>query len=101
MKNFLQALKWTGIILIIPLMIQWTIGTGIDGQGWNWKLGDFIFTGVFFTALQLVFRSITEKMRTENSRMAAGVLVILFFAALWVHAAVGIPFLERIIPGGS
>lgn len=88
LKNTIQVAKWTGILLLIPIALQLTIGTGVDGQGWNWKLGDFIFAALFIFIAGMVLSTIWRK--TSKNRAIAIILAILVFVWLWAEAAVGI-----------
>lgn len=75
-------------LLLIPLALQLTIGTGVDGQGWNWKPGDFVFAWVFFFVAGLVFNTIWR--RAGKDRAIWIILAILVFMWLWAEAAVGV-----------
>ncbi len=101
MKNILQAAKVTAVVLLILVGVQLAIGTGVDGQGWNWTFSDFVFAGVFCMALGVTYLFVRGKFVTKNSRLAAGLAVVVVFALIWIHAAVGLPILDKIIPGGS
>lgn len=86
-KNLVRVVLGTLGLLLIPFVLQLTIGTGVDGQGFNWKPGDFVVVGtlVFITGLGLDFA-----WRRAKHRGLAVIAIILAFLALYVHMAVGI-----------
>lgn len=54
-KVFAWLALATGVLLLVPLTIQWVAGTGIDGQGFNWRLSDFIVMGALIVAAGFMF----------------------------------------------
>ncbi|MEX0931158.1 MAG: hypothetical protein WDZ88_00240 [Candidatus Paceibacterota bacterium] len=87
-KSIVRISLITGLLLLIPLILQLTIGTGVDGQGFNWKLGDFLIIGalIFITGLAL---EATRKLKPKH-RIIAIIVVILLFLLTWTELAVGI-----------
>lgn len=87
-QQILKIVLVTVGILLIPLALQLTIGTGVDGQGFNWKPGDFaVMGGLIFITLLLVNLVVARMGRYK----AVGVLVIvLAFLWLWAELAVGV-----------
>ena len=88
MNKYVKILLWTLLILLIPLGLQLTIGTGVDGQGFNWKPGDFLVMGalIYITGLLLRLAWITL-----GKYRALGVIVVVFgFLWLWAELAVGV-----------
>ncbi len=101
-KNIIRVAVWTGLILLIPLALQLTIGTGIDGQGFNWRLGDFVIIGVllFITGLAIDFA--TRKITDFTNRVFAIVSIVILFLIVWagmVHN-VGERLIEKLFCGG-
>ena len=80
----------TGIILLIPLVLQLTIGTGVDGQGFNWKPGDFLFAGVLIFGTGLTYKLVTRKSGDVIYRVAIGFALATGFFLIWANMAVGI-----------
>lgn len=75
-------------ILLIPLVLQLTIGTGVDGQGFNWKPGDFAVMGALIFTTLLLVNLVAAKM---GKYKAVGVLAVLLgFFWLWAELAVGV-----------
>lgn len=87
-QKILKVALWSLILLIIPLALQFTIGTGVDGQGWNWKLNDFVIIGVLIFILGVVIEFIYKKFGRYR---ALGIAVaLLAFLWLWAELAVGV-----------
>ena len=86
-KNIIRPLVGACLILLIPLALQLTIGTGVDGQGWNWKLDDFIVIGIllFITGFLI---ELAQKM--GKHRVFWIIAIILGFLWLYVELAVGL-----------
>lgn len=84
----LRVLLITLIILLVPLILQLTVGTGVDGQGFNWKIGDFVLMGalIFIT----VFLVDIAWRKAGNQRLAYVAIIILGFLWLYVELAVGL-----------
>lgn len=80
----------TGLILLIPLVLQLTIGTGVDGQGFNWKLGDFVVMGLLIFGTGLAIDFALRKLTSRNHRIAAIAAIVLLFLLIWADLAVGI-----------
>jgi hypothetical protein len=89
-KSIVHALIGTAVLLLIPLTLQLTIGTGVDGQGFNWKPNDFVVMGVlvFFAAFGLEVAA--RKIAGRRGRYVALAAIVLVFLLVWVHLAVGI-----------
>ncbi|MEX0930503.1 MAG: hypothetical protein WDZ79_02365 [Candidatus Paceibacterota bacterium] len=89
MKNIIiRSALATGLLLLIPLGLQLTIGTGVNGQGFNWTLSDFVVMGglVFVTSFLIGLAA-----RKLGRYRIIGVVVILFlFVWLWAELAVGV-----------
>ncbi len=88
--SILKIAVIVGLILLIPLTLQLTIGTGVDGQGWNWKVGDFIVMGIllFITGLAIDFSA--KKYKGSKYSIVAIIVILALFFLIWVHLAVGI-----------
>ena len=80
----------TGLILLIPLALQLTVGTGVDGQGFNWKLGDFVVMGALLFATGLGIDLVTRRVTSPVYRVIAVAAIVLAFLLFWAELAVGI-----------
>jgi hypothetical protein len=89
-KSIMRAAVGTGLVLLIPLILQLTIGTGVDGQGFNWKPGDFIVMGALIFITGLVIDFAMRKFANPTNRAVAIVATVIVFLLIWVHLAVGI-----------
>ena len=101
-KNIIRVAVITGLILLIPLTLQLTIGTGVDGQGWNWKLGDFVIIGalLFITSLAIDFAA--RKITNPAHRSFAIIAIVAIFLLIWVGMIhnIGERLLEKLFCGG-
>lgn len=87
-KSIIRVAAATGLLLLIPLGLQSIIGTGVDGQGFNWQPEDFIAMGVLVFVTGLVFEFAMQKF--PKQRVAAGAVITLGFLYVWTELAVGI-----------
>lgn len=76
-------MSWSAVALIVPLLGN----TFVDG--WNWSWHDFLFAWVFFVVMSTSILFATKKVSNPNYRIAAGAVVFLVFAAIWVMLATG------------
>jgi hypothetical protein len=86
--NFKRVTLITLGLLLIPLGLQLTIGTGVDGQGFNWTLSDFVIIGllVFITGIALDY----GLKRWSKHKVAVASIIVLIFIYVWAELAVGI-----------
>jgi hypothetical protein len=89
-RSIAHALIGTGVLLLIPLTLQLTIGTGVDGQGFNWKPNDFVVMGVLVFCAAFGLEVAARKIAGRRSRYVALAAIVLLFLLVWVHLAVGI-----------
>lgn len=89
-KRLLNLLFGAGVILLIFVTLQLTIGSGVNGQGFNWELSDFIVMGLLLFSTALLYEAILRKVKTKKSRMLICVIIFLVFALIWIDLAVGI-----------
>ncbi|HLP43936.1 MAG TPA: hypothetical protein VK145_01510 [Candidatus Nanoarchaeia archaeon] len=82
-KSILRIMSWSAVALIVPLLGN----TFVDG--WNWSWHDFLFAWVFFVVMSTSILFATKKVSNPNYRIAAGAVVFLVFAAIWVMLATG------------
>lgn len=88
LKNTIRVALITLGLLLIPLVLQLTIGTGIDGQGFNWTLSDFAIIGslIFVAGLFIDW----ARRRAGKYRVIAITLIVVAFLWLWAELAVGL-----------
>lgn len=77
-------------LLTIPVIIQLTVGTGIDGQGFNWTLGDFAIVGALLFGLGLLCEFILRKIKTKVTAYLLCSAVFLLLLLVFIDLAVGI-----------
>jgi peptidoglycan/LPS O-acetylase OafA/YrhL len=70
-----------GVLLIIPLVFT-LMGDGSDGQGWNWKLNDFILAGVLLFGVGALLDYMARKIKEPKQRLIAAGVILLAFAAV-------------------
>lgn len=80
----------TGLILLIPFVLQLTIGTGVDGRGFNWTVSDFIVMGILLFGSGVVIEFAAKKITDPAHRVVAIAVVLATFLLIWAHLAVGI-----------
>jgi hypothetical protein len=77
------------LILLIPFV--WTLlGDGVEGHGWHWQLGDFLFAFVLLFGTGLAYELLASKSDHAAYRCAVGIAVVSALLLVWVNAAVGI-----------
>lgn len=87
-KNIIRVALVTLGILLIPLVLQLTIGTGVDGLGFNWTFSDFIVMGALLFITGLLIHFSWTKMGGYRAPVIA--LIVLFFLWIWAELAVGL-----------
>lgn len=78
-----------GLLLLIPLLLQFTIGTGVDGQGFNWRLGDFIVMWVLLFAVGAGTIVLATRVARQHWWLI-GIASVLILFYVWAELAVGI-----------
>ncbi len=89
-KRLLGFLIGATILLLIPVALQLTIGTGVDGQGFNWKLDDFLIIGFLLFGTALLCELVLRKVNNTTIRILFSVAILLALLLIWVDLAVGI-----------
>ena len=89
-KRLLSLLFGAGIILLIFAVLQLTIGTGVDGQGFNWKLNDFVICGFLLFGTAFLCEFVLRKVTTQKIRILICIVILLTFLLIWIDLAVGI-----------
>lgn len=78
-----------GILLALAI-VQLTIGTGIDGQGFNWKTNDFIIMGLLLFGTALLCEVVLRNINTRTMRILMVVLILVALLLIVVDLGVGI-----------
>lgn len=87
-KNIIRIAIGTGVILLIPLVLT-LLGSGVDGEGFHWTLGDFVVIGVLLFGTGLIYELITSKV-DKRYRVFIGVVLLAVLLLVWADLAVGI-----------
>lgn len=89
-SRFKLILLGATILLTIPFLLQLTIGTGIDGQGFNWKPDDFIIFGILLFGTGIVYELILRKIKSKKQRLLLCGAVLCLILLVWIDLALGI-----------
>ena len=89
-KRLLIILLGVALILLILFILQLTIGTGVDGEGFNWKLGDFVVAGALLLGTGLVYEFLAKKVKTTKHRVILGIVLLAILFLIWAELAVGL-----------
>ncbi|MDP2704255.1 MAG: hypothetical protein Q8P01_03450 [bacterium] len=89
-KRITRAAIGTGLLLLIPLALQLTIGTGVDGQGFNWKPGDFIVIGILLFGMGIAIDFVAGKFTNPVKKAVVITALVVAFLIVWAELAVGI-----------
>lgn len=89
-KRLFGILLGVTILLLTLLVLQLTIGTGIDGQGFNWELGDFVIIGFLLFSTGLLCEFVMRKVKSINKIILICGAILLVFLLIWADLAVGI-----------
>ena len=89
-KRLMSFLFGAGIILLIPAVLQVAIGSGVDGQGFNWKLDDFVIIGMLLFGTALLCELVLRKVTSNKMRIIICVAILLIFLLISIDLAVGI-----------
>jgi hypothetical protein len=66
------------------------VGDGVEGHGWHWTPGDFLFAFVLLVGTGLAYELLASKSDNAAYRCAVGIAVVSALLLVWVNAAVGI-----------
>lgn len=89
-KRLYGILIGATLLLSIPLLLQLTIGTGIDGNGFNWKLDDFVVFGILIFSAGLAAELVLRKVRNQKNRWLICVGILVLTLLVLADLAVGI-----------
>jgi hypothetical protein len=89
-NNFVRIALATGVFLLLPLYLTLT-GSGVDGIGFHWTLGDFVFMFILIFTSASLFELARRKAAGNTAyKWAAGLAFLGLFLLVWVNGAVGI-----------
>lgn len=86
-KNIFRIAIVVGLILLIPLALTLLNGRP-EGEGWHWKLGDFIFAFVMLFGTGLAINFAIRKLTSPVYRVLAVAVIVIAFLLVWVEVAV-------------
>jgi uncharacterized membrane protein len=89
-NRLLGLLSGAGFILLTFAALQLTIGSGVDGQGFNWKLNDFIVIGFLLFSTAILCEFVLRKVKSPQLRLLICVAILLALVVIWIDLAVGI-----------
>ncbi|HEX7366657.1 MAG TPA: hypothetical protein VF273_06160 [Pelobium sp.] len=89
-KRLLSLLFGASIILLTFVVLQLTVGTGVDGKGFNWKLNDCVICGVLLFGTAFLCEFVLRKVKTQKLRVLICIVILLTFGLIWIDLAVGI-----------
>lgn len=89
-KRLFCILLGATILLLIPIALQLTIGTGVDGQGFNWKMNDFVIFGFLLYGTALLIELVMRKVKSSKKRILFFGVILLVFLLIMADLAVGI-----------
>jgi hypothetical protein len=78
------------VLLFVPVVLQLTVGTGVDGQGFNWKWNDFVIMGFLLLSTGLLGDFVMRKVRHNTRAMLLCGVILLVFLLVWAELAIGI-----------
>jgi hypothetical protein len=91
-RSWWRIAAW-GTAAALPLLIPFVLtllGDGVDGHGWHWTPGDFLFAFVLLFGTGLAYELLASKSANAVYRLAVGIAVVSALLLVWVNAAVGI-----------
>lgn len=89
-RRLLGILLAATLLLLIPLTLQLTIGSGVDGQGFNWKMNDFVIMGMLLFGTGLAFEFVMRKVKTIRHGILIPAAILSILLLIWAELAVGI-----------
>lgn len=89
-KRFWGIFAGISLLMLTLLVLQLIIGTGVDGQGFNWKPGDFLIAGVLLFGTGLFCELVLRRVKSIKNRIFICVVILFFLLLIWAELAVGI-----------
>lgn len=81
-KNIIRITIVVGLILLVPLVLT-LLGSGVDGEGWHWTLGDFIVMGALLFGTGLAIDFAARKITHPVYRVLAVIAIVALFLLIW------------------
>ncbi len=81
-KSIVRVAIVVGLILLIPLVLT-LLGSGVDGEGWHWTLGDFIVMGTLLSGTGLAIDFAARKITNPVYRVLAIVAIVALLLLIW------------------
>jgi hypothetical protein len=87
-KHIVRPAIATGLLLLIPAVMNIVDRSKAPGDGWNWGPGDFlVMAGLLFSA-GLLYELVAARTRSRRQRLAVGAVVAALVFAVWAELAV-------------
>lgn len=86
-KRIARIAASVSLLLLIPLILT-LLGSGVEGEGWYWKPGDFLFAFSLLFAAGTAYELITQRLRKNTSRAVIAITITIVVFLIWVEAAV-------------
>ncbi len=89
-RNIIRIAIATALALLIPLALTLT-GSGVDGEGFHWTPGDFLFAFVLIFGTGSLFELARNKAAGNTAyTLACAATLAGAFLLIWINGAVGI-----------
>lgn len=89
-KRLIDILLGGTLLLMIPLILQMTVGTGADGQGFNWQLNDYLAFGILVFSTGLLTEFVLRTIKRKHYRWLVCGVILVVSLLIWLDLAVGI-----------
>lgn len=89
-NRLIGILSGVAVVMLTFLTLQLTIGSGVDGQGFNWKPFDFFVAGILLLGTGLSIELVLRRVKSFKKRMLICGIVLFGLLLLWAELAVGI-----------
>lgn len=89
-KRIFGILGSIAVLMLTFLVLQLTIGTGVDGQGFNWKPLDFLVAGLLLLCTGLSCELVLRSVKSFKKRVVICGIILLILLLVWAELAVGI-----------
>ena len=87
-KHIIRPAIWTGLILLIPLVMTILDSGKAEGDGWHWRPGSFIVMGALLFCAGLGYEFLASKTDQKACRVAIGIAIVFSVLAIWFELAV-------------
>ena len=87
-KHLVRPAIATGLLLLIPAVMNIVDRGTAPGDGWNWGPGDFLVMAALLFGAGLLYEWAAGKARTRRQRLAVGAVVAAVVFAIWAELAV-------------